>query len=91
MSRITSHNNYESNLSSSLLPIIECNTRGQLPENAVDPKVKVSKSRKEIMVSSILPKNNERNSLRSTFSSQDSECCSLFGRIEDTNFFFEIY
>ena len=87
MSRITSHNNYESNLSSSLLPIIECNTRGQLPENAVDPKVKVSVSRKQIMASSILPK-NERNSLRSTFSTQDSECCSLFGRIEDTNFFF---
>ena len=47
------------------------NTRGQLPENVVDPKVKVSKSWKQIMASSILPK-NERNSLRSTFSTHDS-------------------
>ena len=60
MSRITSRNNYESNLSSSLSPIIECNTRGQLPENSVDPKVKVSISRKQIMASSILPKNQRK-------------------------------
>ena len=46
MSRITSRNNYESNLSSSLSPIIECNTRGHLPENAVDPKVKFVYSEK---------------------------------------------
>ena len=53
MSRITSRNNYESNLSSSLSPIIECNTRGQLPENAVDPKVKFVYSEKTTVLLTI--------------------------------------
>ena len=48
--------------------------------------LKVSKSRKQFIVSSIFPK-NEQNSL-SFFFTQDSEFCSFFGRIEDTIIFF---
>ena len=52
-------------------------------------KIKVSKSRKQFMTSSILPK-NERNSLSlaSSISNQDSKFCALFGKIEETIIYF---
>ena len=46
--------------------------------------LKVSKSRKQIMVSSILPKNLKKLTIQSIFSTQDSEFRSFYGIIEGT-------
>ena len=52
------------------------------------PSLKVSKSRMQIVVSSILPKNRTKLTILSNFSTQDSEFRSFFGRIEDTTICF---
>ena len=46
--------------------------------------VKVSKSRKQIMVFSILPKTQRNLYIQSIFSTQNSEFRSFYGRIEET-------
>ena len=48
------------------------------------PSLKVSKSRKQIVVPSILPKKRTKLAILSNFSTQDCEFRSFFGRIEDT-------
>ena len=53
--------------------------------------LKVSKSRKQFMVASILPKKRTKLTILSIFSTEDSELCSFFGRIEETIMYFRDY
>ena len=64
----------------------------QLPMSLSSLYIKVSKYRKQIMLG-VLDSSKKRTKLTilDTFSTQDSELRSFFGRIEDTIFFFEIY
>ena len=51
--------------------------------------LKLSKSRKQFKVSSILPKKHRTKlTILRIFCTQDSKFCSFFGRIEDTKIFF---
>ena len=49
-----------------------------------ESQLKVSKSRKQFMVSSIFSKKQRKITILSTFSTQNSEFCLSFGKIEET-------